>query len=87
MALNREWEGHSRPEAGPPGGIVHVLSQWENSGGRWEILKSSEAWVTVGLMPRDDSEQMRRVTSARTAVLTQFLAQRSAGIFDAGVDR
>lgn len=70
-------EGHSRPETGPPGGIVDVLTRWEDSGGQWRILKSSERWVTAGLFSCAGDE-MSRVTSERTAMLTKFLDGRSS---------
>lgn len=70
-------EGHSRPETGPPGGIVDVLSRWESAGGHWRILKSSDAWVTAGLYTCGGDEEVSRVTSTRTAVLTAFLAGRT----------
>ena len=30
-------EGHGRPESGPPGGLVEVLTGWEESGGHWKV--------------------------------------------------
>lgn len=69
-------EGHHRPETGPPGGLVDVLSRWETRGGHWRVVNETEAWLTVGLMSCDD-EEMSRVTSSRTAVLTAFLGGRT----------
>lgn len=70
-------EGHRRAEVGPPGGIVDVLTRWEDSGGQWRILKSSDRFVTAGLLSCAGDE-MSRVTSERTAVLTSFLAGRTS---------
>jgi hypothetical protein len=69
-------EEHGRPETGPPGGLVDVLSRWETQGGHWRVANETEAWLTVGLMSCD-GEEMSRVTGSRTAVLTAFLDGRT----------
>jgi hypothetical protein len=71
-------EGHGRPESGPPGGLVEVLTRWEGSGGRWTVLGSSEEWIDVGLLSPDGAEQVSRVSSARTSVLHAFLGGRTS---------
>lgn len=68
-------ERNRHPEAEPPGGLVVVLSRWETQGGHWRVLNETEAWLTVGLVSCDEQE-MSRITSARTAVLTEFLGGR-----------
>lgn len=70
-------EGHGRPESGPPGGLVEVLRRWEASGGHWEVLRSDNGWVDVGLYACDGSEQMSRVGGANTSVLRAYLAGRT----------
>jgi hypothetical protein len=35
-------KGHARPETGPPGGLVDVLTRWERHGGRWRVLRIEE---------------------------------------------
>jgi hypothetical protein len=71
-------EGHDRPESGPPGGLVEVLGRWESSGGRWQVLGSTDDWIDIGLFAGDGEEQVTRVTGARTSVLHHFLAGRTA---------
>ena len=72
-------EGHSRPEADPPGGLVRVLERWEASGGHWRVLETRTDWVEVGLLSCD-GEQMSRVSSARTAVLSSYLDGRASSL-------
>ncbi len=69
-------EGHSRPETGPPGGLVSVLERWEASGGHWEVLVQREDWIEVALVSCD-GEQMSRVSSPRTSVLRSYLDGRT----------
>lgn len=71
-------ERHNLPESGPPGGLVAVLSRWEESGGHWKVLESRDGWVDIGLYSCDGREQMSRVSSARTSVLHAFLAGRTS---------
>lgn len=71
-------EGHSEPEAGPPGGLVEVLTRWENSGGHWKVLSLSDSWVEIGLLTCDGSEQMSHLSGARTSVLRSFLDGRTS---------
>lgn len=68
-------EGHSRPETGPPGGLVSVLERWEAAGGHWEVLVQREEWIEVALVSCD-GEQMSRVSSPRTSVLRSYLDDR-----------
>ena len=79
-------EGHGLPESGPPGGLVEVLARWEQSGGHWEILGSSEDWIDFGLLDGDSGEQTTRVRGARTSVLRGYLAGRT-GSRDRDADR
>lgn len=71
-------EGHARPESGPPGGLVEVLTHWEDSGGRWAVLGSTAEWIDVALLSADGAEQVSRVSSARTSVLRGFLGGRTS---------
>lgn len=71
-------EGHGRPESGPPGGLVEVLSRWEDSGGHWKVLHSTAGWIDIGFFTCDGGEQVSRVSGPRTTVLHSFLAGRSA---------
>ncbi|GAB2633866.1 hypothetical protein GCM10027270_22850 [Nocardioides ginkgobilobae] len=68
-------EGHSRPETGPPGGLVSVLERWEAAGGHWEVLELREDWIEVALVSCD-GEQMSRASSPRTSVLRSYLDDR-----------
>lgn len=68
-------EGHSRPETGPPGGLVSVLERWEATGGHWQVLEQREEWIEVALVSCD-GEQMSRVSSPRTSVLRSFFDAR-----------
>jgi hypothetical protein len=68
-------EGHSRPETGPPGGLVSVLQRWEASGGHWQVLVQREERIEVALMSCD-GELMSRVSSPRTSVLRSYLDAR-----------
>lgn len=70
-------EGHSRPESGPPGGLVQVLQRWEDAGGHWRVLALTEDWIELGLLTCGGEEQMSRVSGARTTVLRDFLAGRT----------
>ncbi len=70
-------KGYEQPEVDPPGGIVEVLSRWEDSGGQWRILKMSDQWVTAGLFSCAGDE-MSRVTSERTTTLAHYLAGRTS---------
>jgi hypothetical protein len=67
-----------RPESDPPGGLVQVLSRWEESGGHWEVLDLSDDWIEIGLLSCDGSEQMGRVSGARTSVLRHYLGGRTS---------
>lgn len=69
-------EGHGRPEADPPGGLVEVLTRWERSGGHWQVLNVDDDWIDIGLFRCDGGEQMSRVSGARTSVLRSFLSGR-----------
>ena len=71
-------EGHARPEVGPPGGLVDVLTRWEDTGGSWRVLSSSNDWIDFGLFTRDGSQQMSVVSGARTTVLRSYLAGRTS---------
>lgn len=71
-------EGHGPSEAGPPGGLVEVLTRWEKSGGRWEVLTSSVGWVEIGLLTCEGAEPMGRVRGARTSVLHDYLGGRTS---------
>lgn len=71
-------EGHGPPEVGPPGGLVEVLSRWEDSGGQWKVLRRSDEWVELGLFACDGAEQMSRVSGAVTTVLHGFLGGRTS---------
>lgn len=71
-------EGHGRPESGPPGGLVEVLTRWERSGGHWNVLSLDDEWIDIGLFARGDDKQMSRVRGARTSVLRSFLAGRTS---------
>ena len=75
---NTHGAGHGRPEAGPPGGLVEVLTRWEDSGGHWKVLSFSDDWINVGLFTCDGSEQMSAVRGARTTVLHAYLRDRSS---------
>lgn len=75
--MTSQGEGHSRPESGPPGGLVQVLRRWEDSGGQWRVLEAREDWIDIALVSCD-GEQMSRVSSARTSVLTSYLAGRTS---------
>jgi hypothetical protein len=76
--MSTHGEGHSHPESGLPGGLVEVLSRWEDFGGQWEVLSSSADWIEIGLFTCDGAEQMSRVSGARTSVLHSYLAGRSS---------
>lgn len=78
MSTHREGQG--RPESGPPGGLVEVLSRWADSGGHWKVLKSSADWIDIGLYTCDGGEQMSRVSGARTSALRGYLADRSSSL-------
>lgn len=69
---------HCRPEAGPPGGMVDVLSRWELSGGLWRVLDLREDWIDIGLFTCGGAEQVSRVSGARTSVLRDFLSGRTS---------
>lgn len=71
-------EGLGVPDAGPPGGLVHVLKRWEGSAGRWRVLNQADGWVTVGLSACGEDKVMSTVTAPRTSVLEAFLAGRFA---------
>lgn len=71
-------EGHGRPEVGPPGGLVEVLSRWEASGGHWKVLSSRDDWINFGLFTCGGSEQMSAVSGARTTVLHSYLRDRTS---------
>lgn len=71
-------EGHSRPEVGPPGGLVEVLTRWEDSGGLWKVLSSGDDWINFGLFSCDSSEQMSAVSGPRTTVLHGYLGGRTS---------
>ncbi len=71
-------EGHGRPEGGPPGGLVEVLSRWEDSGGHWKVLSSRDDWIDFGLFTCDGSEQMSAVSGARNTVLHGYLRGRTS---------
>lgn len=77
MTGSQQHEGHSRPEAGPPGGLVQVLERWESSGGHWRVLEAREDWIDIALVSCD-GEQMSRVSSARTSVLAGYLGGRTS---------
>lgn len=70
-------EGHGRPEATLPGGLVEVLTRWEESGGGWRVLSIKDDWIDIALLSGDTGEQVTHVGSARTSVLTGFLAGRT----------
>ena len=70
-------EGHGRPESGPPGGLVEVLTGWEDSGGHWKVLSSTERWINFGLFSCDGAEQMSAVSGPRTTVLRSYLGGRT----------
>jgi hypothetical protein len=82
----RSGDGEPAPEALPPGqlggwprgGLVEVLSRWEDSGGQWRILAETERWLTVGLFSCDGGEEMTRVTGERTPVVAAYLIGRVA---------
>lgn len=71
-------EGHDRPEVGPPGGLVEVLTRWQDAGGHWRVLRSRDDWIDFGLFACDGSEQMSAVSGARTTVLRSFLHGRTS---------
>jgi hypothetical protein len=71
-------EGHGRPEVGPPGGLVEVLTRWEDSGGLWKVLSSGDDWINFGLFSCDSSEQMSAVSGPRTTVLHGYLGGRTS---------
>lgn len=71
-------EGHGPAETGPPGGLVEVLARWENSGGHWKVLSSNADWIDIGLFSCDGSEEMSRVSGARTTVLHSYLSGRTS---------
>jgi hypothetical protein len=71
-------EGHGQPEVGPPGGLVEVLTRWEDSGGHWKVLSSGDDWINFGLFSCDGSEQMSAVSGARTTVLHSYLGGRTS---------
>ena len=73
-------EGHGPPETGPPGGLVEVLSRWEESGGHWKVLSSRVDWIEIGLFACDGAEQMSRVSGARTPVLRGYLDGRTTSL-------
>jgi hypothetical protein len=75
--MNSHGEGHGRPESGPPGGLVEVLGRWESSGGRWQVLRSTDDWIDIGLLAGDGGDQVTRVSGPRTTVLHSFLAGRT----------
>lgn len=75
--MTSQVEGHSRPEADPPGGLVQVLQRWEDSGGHWEVLEAREDWIDIALVSCD-GEHMSRVSSARTSVLAGYLDGRTS---------
>lgn len=77
MTGREHHEGHSRPESGPPGGLVQVLERWESSGGHWRVLEAREDWIDIALVACD-GEQMSRVSSARTSVLASYLGGRTS---------
>ena len=68
-------ENRSR-ESTLPGGMVEVLSRWEDSGGEWRILSTGDEWIEVGLFACDGKEEMSRVSGARTSVLRSYLNGR-----------
>ena len=68
----------SQRESGPPGGMVEVLTRWEDSGGHWKVLESRADWVEIGLFTCDGGEQMSRVSSVCTTVLHGYLAGRTS---------
>ena len=71
-------EGHGRPESGPPGGLVEVLTRWAGSGGSWRVVRMTDTWMEVGLYARDGGEQVSVVSGARTTVLRSYLAGRTS---------
>jgi hypothetical protein len=71
-------EGHGSAEVGPPGGLVEVLTRWEDAGGHWTVLRSSADWIDLGLLACDGSEEMSRVSGARTTVLHGYLRGRTS---------
>lgn len=75
--MSNHGEGHGRPESGPPGGLVEVLSRWQGSGGHWKVLSSTNSWIDIGLFSCDGGEQMSRVSGPYTTVLHEYLAGRS----------
>jgi hypothetical protein len=76
--VNAAREGHGGPDPGLPGGLMHVLTRWESSEGRWRILESREGWLTVGFYAGDGDEAVGHVTAARTSVLEAYVAGRLA---------
>lgn len=62
----------SEPSSEP----IAVLERWEISGGHWQVLSQSDAWITIGLLSCGGHEEMSRVT-ARTAELSAFLRGRT----------
>ncbi len=71
-------EGHGPPEAGPPGGLVEVLTRWEGAGGHWNVLTLRDDWIEIGLVTCDGGEQMSRVSGTRTTVLAGYLRGRTS---------
>jgi hypothetical protein len=69
-------DGHESRESTPPGGLVEVLSRWEESGGQWRVLGTGTEWIEVGLFACDGKEEMSRVSGARTSVLRSYLGGR-----------
>ena len=67
---------NSSRESTLPGGMVEVLSRWEDSGGEWRILSTGDEWIEVGLFACDGKEEMSRVSGARTSVLRSYLNGR-----------
>lgn len=76
-------EGHSRPEADPPGGLVDVLTRWERFGGHWSVLRVDDDWMELGLYSCNGGEQMHRISGARTSVLRSFLSGRQSSTDEA----
>ncbi|WP_148616082.1 hypothetical protein [Nocardioides rubriscoriae] len=71
-------EGHGRPESGPPGGLVEVLTRWERSGGHWRVTAFRDDWIEIALLTCGSNEQVSRLSGLRTSVLHDYLAGRTS---------
>jgi hypothetical protein len=76
--MSERSEGHSAPEAGPPGGLVEVLVSWERGGGQWQVLEKTAGWISIQL--RMNGRDVSRISGARTSVLETYFQRGSSGV-------